>query len=223
MQIPARVPLSRERDASHALAWGSLALALFYTAHYLKHPALPGNVYQLGWWGWFDQSKTLDLAQALARLDFDPAHHWYPLGYALLGAPFMLRLRMHPFFFPDLACLLLAFAGFVAVARRVGFGPVWAVLVFLLATMGDGFLFSQWVIPWNTTPVAACLWLLLAAVAGLLDGSIRPVLPTRFAIGFLAGIIPLFRPTETLLVIPCLAADQSMTCGCAGSRPSHGS
>jgi hypothetical protein len=206
MQISPRATLGTERDATHPLAWGALVLALFYTAHYLKHPALPGNVYPLGWWGWFDQSKTLESAQALARLDFDPARHWYPFGYSVLGAPFTLRLRMHPFFFVDLASLLLAFAGFVSVARRVGFSPLWAVLIFLFATMGDGFLFSQWVIPWNTTPVAACLWLLLASVAGVLDGSHRRTLRARFAVGFLAGIIPLFRPTETLLVLPCLAA-----------------
>ncbi len=206
MQPSPRAPRPAERDGTHPLAWGAVVLALFYTAHYLKHPALPGNIYPLGWWGWFDQSKTLESAQALARFDFNPAHHWYPLGYSLLGAPFTLKLRMHPFFFVDLGCLLLAFAGFTTVARRVGFSSLWAVLIFLFATVGDGFLFSQWVIPWNTTPVAACLWLLLAAVAGVLDGSLRPVLPARFAIGWLAGLVPLFRPTETLLVLPCLGA-----------------
>ncbi|MBV9653113.1 MAG: hypothetical protein JOZ42_00980 [Acetobacteraceae bacterium] len=181
-------------------------MAVAYAARYLAHPALPGNEYKLGWWGWFDQSKFLQSAQAFARLDFHPAQHWYPLGYSLLGAPFALRLGSHPFFFIDLAALLLALAGFVAVAQLEGFAPLWGVLIFVLATCGDGFAFNQWVIPWNTTPVAACLWLLLAVSAVILDGSFRRTVPARFALGLLAGITPLFRPTEAVLVLPCLAA-----------------
>lgn len=206
MQMTSRAsPASAERAGFDAVLWGGLILALFYTAHYLKHPALPGTIYPLGWWGWWDQSKYLESAQALSRLDLSPERHWYPLGYAMLAAPFALKLRLHPFFFVDLFSLILTFWGFVSVARRVGFSPLVATLLFLATEMSDGYLFSQWVIPWNTTPVAACLWLLLACTARVMDGS-GDDLATRATVGVLSAAIPLFRPTEAVLVAPCLAA-----------------
>ena len=186
-------------------ATGALLLTFLYVYNYLAYYALPGNqvAFPLGWWGWWDQSQFLKSTLALARFDLSPDQHWYPLGYALLGAPFagLLRLRMHPFFFVDLTSLLVAYAACNSFMRQCGLPIRWAVMLFLLSVAGDQVLFMQWVIPWNTTPVAAMLWLLLATASRHMAGIRRPMM-----LGFLAISVPILRPTEALLVIPSLLA-----------------
>jgi hypothetical protein len=189
-------------------AWGALLLVLFYVADYLGYPALPGNnaQYPLGWWGWFDQSKFLESAHALARFDFSPTQHWYPLGYALLGAPFARTMPVHPFFFVDLASLLVAYVAFITFARRCGIGPRWSAILFILAAAADPVLFRQWVIPWNTSPLAAVMWLLFATAAAHIQGERHPI-----CLGVLAAGVPILRPTDMLIaavpVLASLAAD----------------
>jgi hypothetical protein len=195
---------------------GGLLLAALYLWSYVGNPARPGNdpVYPPGWWNWFDQSMSLKSAQAFAAGDLRAEKHWYPLGYALLGAPFVRVLPLHPFVVVGLLCVLAAYAGFVAFARRVGVPPLWSVPLFLLSAGADPLLFQQWVIPWNTTPAAALVWLLLAATAAQLDGAGRP-----FLIGLLAGLVPTMRPTELLVIAPCaLAAGVSILFGPARRR-----
>ncbi len=204
---PAPSQLIWLRQQSFA-AWGGLVLALFYVADYLAYPALPGNNprYPLGWWGWWDQSKFLELTQALARFDLSPAQHWYPLGYALLGAPFARAMPEHPFFFVDLASLLIAYVAFIHFALRCGIGLRWSAILFILAGMGDPVLFRQWVIPWNTSPLAAIMWLLFATAAAHMQGERRPA-----CLGVLAALVLMLRPTEILIagvpVLASLAAD----------------
>lgn len=185
-----------------------IVLVSWYALRYLGDPSLPGNspVHPLGWWGWFDQSMALRSTDALVHGKLDPSQHHYPLGYSLLGTLLYSEARNHPFFFVDLLSLLGAFAGFVAFARRVGLAPPLAATLFAVATMGDGTVFRQWVVPWSTTPVAAFLWLLFARCAAWLDagrgdgGRRRP-----FLAGLLAGGIVACRPTDTAVVLPCLA------------------
>ncbi len=169
----------------------------------LGNASLPGQnpIEPLGWWTWWDQGKVLDSARALASGNMHPARHWYPLGYAVLGAPFTAWSHIHPFLPVNLGSLLLAFAGFLAVARRTGVPRGWAVILFLLSTAGSRMLFEGWIVPWNTIPAAALIWLLLAAVAAHLEGGRQ-----SFWIGLLAAAIPLVRPTELLLAAPCALA-----------------
>ena len=182
---------------------GAVVLVAYYLSCYLGDRYLPGNNPQvpLGWWSWWDQAKYLDSAQALSRGVLAPDRHWYPLGYPVLAAPFLQWSRGHPFLPVNLASLLLCMAAFLAFARRIGVGRGWAVVLFLLGTAGSRTLFEGWLVPWNTTPVAACLWLLLAATAAHMAGERRPLL-----IGMLAAAIPLLRPTEALLAAPCVLA-----------------
>lgn len=196
-----------------------LALVAIYLSSYLGNPAVPGNHgrFPQGWWGWWDQSQYLLSAQSFAHEDFAPAHHWYPLGYSLLGAPFLLLSSAHPYLLPDLACLLASYAAFLVFARAVGVGPRWAALLFLLATCGNEALRNVWAEPWNTTLSSALLWWLLALTARHLagDGPARPdtvlvVVPARVirrrlltrlaCMGALAAFIPFTRPTDSLLV-----------------------
>ena len=185
----------------NAAVVGGMLLTLLYVYNYLAYYALPGNqpAHPEGWWGWWDQAQFLKSTLALVRLNFSADQHWYPLGYALLGVPFagLLRLRMHPFFFVDLASLLVAYAAFLSFARRAGLPRQWAAALFVLAAAADPVLFLQWVIPWNTTPAGAMLWLLLAVAAAHMAGQRRPML-----LGFLAVCVTVLRPTELLLVLP---------------------
>ena len=194
------------------------ALTAIYVSSYVGNPAVPGNHgrFPLGWWGWWDQSQYLLSAQSFAHADFAPAHHWYPLGYALLGAPFLLLSGSHPYLLPDLACLLATYAAFLLFARTVGVGPRWAALLFLLASSGSEAIRNVWAEPWNTSLSAALIWWLLALTARHLAGDSvgrrDPVLAVaaevvrrrrllRLAyLGAIAAIIPFTRPTDSLLV-----------------------
>jgi hypothetical protein len=185
-------------------ALGAQILTVLYMADYLGYPALPGNNpnYPLGWWGWWDQSEFLQSTRALARFDFSPAQHWYPLGYAILGAPFASRMPQHPFFFVDLASLLIAYIAFTYFARRCGVGLRWSATLFVLAAAADPVLFRQWVIPWNTSPLAAVIWLLFATAAAHMQGERRPA-----CLGALAAVAPMLRPTDLVIAgVPVLAS-----------------
>jgi len=184
-------------------AAGAVVLAAWYLWCYLGDRSLPGNDprYPLGWWGWWDQGKYIESARALAAGALAPDRHWYPLGYSLMGAPFTRWSQGHPMLPVNLASLLLCYAGFLAFARRVGVGRGWAAALFLAAAAGSRMLFEGWIVPWSTTPAAALIWLLLATAAGHMQGARRP-----FLVGLLAAAIPLVRPTELVLAVPCVLA-----------------
>jgi hypothetical protein len=188
----------------HFVTLGALLLSFLYVTDYLRCPALPGKnpSNPLGWWGWWDQSKYLQSTRALARFDFSPAQHVYPLGYASLGAPFASGMPQHPFFFVDLASLLIAYIAFIHFARRCGVGLRWSAALFVLAAAADPVLFRQWVIPWNTSPLAAVMWLLLATAAAHIQGQRRPA-----CLGVLIAVVPMLRPTDVLIAgVPVLAS-----------------
>ena len=178
-----------------------LLLAVGYTIAYLADRSLPGSqaAHPLGWWDWFDQAATLRSMAALARLDLDPSQHHYPLGYALLALPFYLVAQNHAFFFVDLLSLLGAYAGFVRLARRLAVPEALAAALFAAVALGDRVLLRQWVLPWNTIPVGAFAWLLLAACAAWLDGRRRP-----FVVGVLSGALAACRPSDAVVALPAL-------------------
>lgn len=178
-----------------AFAWAAAGLALLYTAATLGHPSLPGNnpANPLGWWGWWDQSLYLRALRGFAAGNLEPAEHWYPPGYALLGAPFSRALRAHPFFFVNLACLVGSAWFFLRFCARVGVGPRWAMLLFA-APLLDWRLLEAWVVPWSTTPTALCLWAMLWLAAEWFQGRRRPV-----ALGVLPAAVMLLRPSDMLV------------------------
>ena len=182
-----------------------LLLASISLLSYVSNPAVPGSArhVRLGWWRWWDQSQYLVSARALAHGDLAPGHHWYPLGYALLGAPFTLLSGLHPFLLPDLGCLLLSYAAFLVFARCVGLPAAWAAPSFLLATCGSEALRNVWAEPWNTSLSSAVIWWLLALTALQVTeaGAASHVRRRRLVVlGALASFIPFVRPSDGLLV-----------------------
>ena len=186
---------------------GALVLAVLYTALYLAHPSLPGNRGDepLGWWGWFDQSQYIRSARHLGARDLAAGAHWYPLGYALLAAPFTRLMPIHPFFFVDLAALLAAYAGFVSFARLVSVPAPVGVLLFLLTGAASSRIALSWVEPWNSTASAGAIWLLLALTAAQLaatdDETPRRRLGRLAAIGLLGTAIVAIRPTDAFIPV----------------------
>ena len=181
---------------------GALILTAYYGLGTWHNQGRPGAraLYPQGWWGWFDQGRYLRSVQAFARFDLRPGQHWYPLGYPLLGAPFVGVLPRHPFLLVDLGCLLASFAGFVVFARRCGITTAAAVGAFLLGAIGSESVRENWVVPWSTTPGCAATWLFLALCVGHLDASADEARNARrrrlVLAGLLAGLIPLFRPAD---------------------------
>ncbi len=182
-----------------------LLLVAIYLSSYLSNPAVPGNTGRspLGWWRWWDQSQYLMSARSLAHADLAPEHHWYPLGYAVLGAPFTRLSVLHPFLLPDLGCLLLSYVAFLVFAPRVGLPAALAAPSFLLATCGQEALRNAWAEPWNTSLSSALIWWLLAITALQLTSpaATSRARVRRFQVlGALAASIPFVRPTDGLLV-----------------------
>lgn len=190
----------------HLAYWlGGLVLCAIYTNSYFRNAAVPSPKARFpeGWWGWFDQSKYLQSAQALAHLDFHAALHWYPFGYALLGAPFAW-MGYHAYFLPDLICLLLTGGGFLAVAQALGARPLIGVLLFLLATVGTQDVRNTWVEPWNTTLACALIWWSFALACRLVLLPPETQLAKHRLAGFtlwgaLLAFIPVVRPTDALI------------------------
>ena len=166
------------------------AEALIYLLGYAQHEATPGNsaIHPLGWWGYWDQSQYLRSAHALNGLDFRASEHWYPFGYALLGAPFASGAHGHPFMLPDLVCLLTAMAAFVFVCRRLRVGEIAASAMFMFGTLGSHYLREVWVQPWNTTLSTPLIWACFALFAVHETAPVPRRGVARFA-PFLAGLL----------------------------------
>ena len=193
--------------AAHPTSLGAAILAFAYLWSYLSAQSLPGNAPGLGWWGWFDQGRTLESARAFGAGDLAAVRHWYPPGYSLLGAPFIgAGFRAHPFALVDGACLLATFAAFGAFAAACGVSRLVAAMLFLVAVAWSPAVFATWTVPWNSSPAAVLTWGALAVAAHWLAGRRRPVL-----LGALVAAMPAFRPTDTAAVAVCvpwvLAAD----------------
>ena len=141
--------------------------AVIYLLTYAQHPAAPGNStkFPLGWWGFWDQSQYLRSAHALNALDLRASEHWFPFGYALLGAPFASGTHGHPYLLVDLACLLTAMGTFVFFCHTLAIGGIAASAMFMLASLGSATLRQVWAQPWNTTLSTALIWCVFALYA----------------------------------------------------------
>ncbi|WP_404338260.1 hypothetical protein AB2M62_04960 [Sphingomonas sp. MMS12-HWE2-04] len=149
------------------------------------------------WWrGWADQKAYLASARGFAALDLDPALHWYPLIYPLLGAPFAWLAA--PFVPANIACFGLAFLGFRRVCARFDVSGGAAALLFLAATLLDPRIGKLWVEPWTTTLSAALMWLGFGALADLLFGE-RISVGRAALLGIVLMLIPLVRPADVLV------------------------
>ena len=165
--VVARVEGVTERPGTGWVLLG--LLAALYTWSYVTHPLHPGLAapeLRQGWWSWADQTKYVEAAVALEQGRIDRESYYYPLGYSVLGAPFVRVFPAHPFFLPNLVLVLVAAALAWRLARR--WLERWEAMVLTTAFLltHAALLEQTLVIPWNTIPLQAAffagMWLVLA-------------------------------------------------------------
>ncbi len=146
---------------ARAAGWIMLAaLAALYAAAYWGDELNPGAsipAERRGWWSWADQTKYVEAANALAQGRVDAASYYFPLGYSALAVPFVRLMPAQPFFWPNLACVLLSAVLAWRLARR-WLSPLASVALGALFIATHAVLLRlTMVIPWNTLPVQAAL------------------------------------------------------------------
>ncbi|MFZ1961317.1 MAG: hypothetical protein WAU63_08740 [Methylovirgula sp.] len=177
-------------------------ISIAYCIVYFSYPGLPGKqiAYPLGWLGWWDQSQYFASAQAFGSWNLTPGAHWYPFGYDLLVTPFALVMRQHPFFLPDLGCLLVTSWLFLRIAERYGL-PRWAQLLALAIGLHPSvFVFQQYVIPWNTTLGAALLMGIAYLYMRIVDRGL--LLSNGCGLAALGAALMFTRPSDCFALVP---------------------
>jgi hypothetical protein len=183
-----------------------IIVALVHVRIYQAHPYKP-IAPNTGWENFWDQGLYLKSAKALARGDFAADQHWYPIGYALLAAPFVDLVPLDPFRIVNLTCVLLFAGAFLAYFRPlIGLVPSAAAFIASLALPTSSPmppapnypLWVQFVTPWNTIPIAAIYMWLLYLMRERPGGMGR----TDAALGALAAAVVVIRPTDVLALVP---------------------
>jgi hypothetical protein len=183
--------------------WGCtiVLMTVFVIAH-SYYPGLPAPGTETGGWdAWSDQSRYIEAARAWAHWNLSPTVHWYPPGYALLGAPFLPLTPHDRFLLPNLACLVISQFACAALGRRLFPGYRFASLVgagaFLIASVGTLRGLVSWLAPWTTTPSAALTLVAFVAVLRLAE---QPSVSRALAAGSVIGGITLFRLSDAVPV-----------------------
>ncbi|MEQ3650106.1 hypothetical protein [Hyphomonas sp.] len=168
--------LTRYIDRSEVLLLAFLT-ALFF-AVYMAYQPTPRGEFPSGWEGWFDQGMYLKSARALAQGDLTPEQHWFQIGYAAIAAPFAALGVRDPFLPINLMSFLTFSLCFVRYFKGA-IGQMGAILVLLVTTMiplrihvpheVNSVILTQFVVPWNTNPVAALFMALMLEVRSIGD------------------------------------------------------
>lgn len=151
---------------------------------------------------WFDQGMYLRSARAFAAGNLDPGLHWYPPLYSLLAAPLVGLLPSAPFVAVNFAGFALAIVMFLRIAKSFEIRQWIAVPTLAVSLLAPSLLLFQFVIPWNTIPVAGLAMLGLCA-------AVQPGPVTRgqmLCVAAASSLIPLFRPVDILMLLPVWAA-----------------
>jgi hypothetical protein len=200
--IPSSTGKSRDRTANATIATVACltVLVAVYASQYFSHPVLPGKslIHPEGWWGWLDQGNYLKSARAFAIASFSPDAHWFPLGYSLLAVPFVRVAQNHAFFFPDCVCFATTAVLWERLARIFKFPVLIAWALFAGSLLIDPRLFEAFVIPWNTTSVAAYVYFALYLV--IRKPGFSPLIMALC--GACAALVLVTRPSDVFLFIP---------------------
>jgi hypothetical protein len=173
-----------------------------HLAVYLKTAGSPFSSSPPVWHGWWDQSQYLRSARAFAEGDLAAAEHWYALGYPLLAAPMLRFLPRDPFVVVNAISLVIFAVAFVAFfGPEIGVFP--SMAVFMIAQLVPASMhvphrvehpvWLQYVVPWNTIPVAALLMLIVYLVSRL---DPKDSLLKDAALGFLPAMVVAIRPSD---------------------------
>ncbi|WP_174291110.1 hypothetical protein [Sphingomonas bacterium] len=181
--------------AAATVAAGALWVLRYWIAYGL-HLRSPPH-----WSAWADQGLYLESATAFAHADLAVVHHWYPLAYALLAAPFTTIVSGDPFFLPDLLLFGGLFYSLAAVAKAFDIGPWTTLLILIATTLVVDRTSELWLIPWTTNLSAALAWAGFALVVRI----VHPATPddqtwrAEAALGLVAAALPAARPIDAML------------------------
>jgi hypothetical protein len=167
-----------------------IVTALWFGIAYFSDPSVPGNRPDgpVGWLGWWDQGQYYKCTVDLAGGQLKPENYWF--GYPLLGVPFYWLLPRQPYFIPNLILILVMVGSYFASCRHVVSRPEAWVLVVLFIFV-EPFMHGSLIIPWNTLPAYAALY--LSAYLLLFN---RPTLAHFAWCALFSGEALFSRPTE---------------------------
>jgi len=190
-QLSRLAELSREHPQGVLAACMIVALAAFAWSEIrmLAHG-------QPEWATYFDQGEYLQSARALAAGKLDAASHHYPIGYALLAAPFTWLFRSDPFVVVNVLCLAGSLWAFVRIGEALGIARAIAGVIFLATSVLTPSVLMHYVMPWTSTPTT---FLILTALA---LGFLPPTALRAFLVGLLAGLILAFKPVDIVALAP---------------------
>lgn len=175
-------------------------LALVYDLAYVNNRFSVNLMLETGgWWNWWDQSKYLKSAHALASADLRPSEHWYPFGYSLLATPFIFVWPQDPFYPVNFISFLALAIALVRLGIGLGLGPFAGVAAFVLGVLPAD-LFVLYVVPWSTTPVAA----LYVGILVVYVATVREGLTYWRSLALAAGsaLVGAIRPTDAVALAP---------------------
>lgn len=188
----------------------SILAIMAYQIFYLALPGVPGNnlTYPAGWIGWADQGNYYRSATAFSQLNFEPDEHLYPFLYALLGSLFIKWFPTHPFYFVNLACLIIFMICCYLIISSYLHRAV-ALGITIAGNFLHPFFFTQWVIPWTSTLSSALIAVnitlchLLTRDRSLAADTIGHRILWSFIFGATAGAVVCVRPVDSVIVLIC--------------------
>jgi hypothetical protein len=157
------------------------------------------------WWTWWDQGKYLESVFAFATGDLAATRHWYPVGYALLAAPFANLFRTDPFVIVNILCLVGSLWAFVRLCETFGISRVIGAAIFLATSVFTPSILLHYVIPWSSTPTTFLI------LAGLALGFSPPSYTRAFLLGLMPGLIIMTKPVDAIALAP-LAVYYAVEC-----------
>jgi len=152
----------KNRDSTKLIALGIISLTFFLYSYWLNL-SRPGVYYEKGWYGWYDQSQYLQMAQDMASFSLAGGHYVYGLGYPVLGAIFYNIYPLDPFLIPNAVIFICTILLTYLTARKYLSEElsIFSSLVLLFATP----LINYVTVPWSSTVSLFCLSILFYIVS----------------------------------------------------------
>ena len=178
----------------------AIALAVFWKAELslLAHG-------KPDWSSWFDQGHYLMSTFALAAGDLNPAKHRYPIGYALMAAPFTYVFPRDPFVIVDMLSLAGSLWAFMRLGELLGIARAIGGTIFLATSVFTYSILLHYVIAWTSTPTTYLI------LTGLMLGFLPPTYWRALLLGLIPGLIVLVKPADAVPLVP-LAVYYAIVC-----------
>jgi hypothetical protein len=185
----------------------------YFCLYYLTDPARPADVfsvlgfqdyvkYPLGWWGYYDQSQYIGMANALANFDYAAlqATYSYGLGYPVVAVPVLwLGIDKDPFVLFNLfAFVFTIFATYKAAKHFISpFAGLLAGFALTFATP----LIVYTAQPWNSTVCLVAISSILLIATAKAPGKLLAI-----TAGFMVGWVFAARYVDIVWLLPIAAA-----------------